>query len=66
LSEAFAKNRTDSKAKPVRGIFDIVVDPSVAVGLAEITWSFSHVLAIQAKKHFWQNPRSRPGTWKAG
>jgi hypothetical protein len=31
-----------------------VVNPSVRVGLAEITWSFSHVLAIQAKKHFWQ------------
>jgi hypothetical protein len=36
------------------GIFDIVVDLSVKVDLAKITWSFSHVLAIQAKKHFWQ------------
>ena len=47
-------NRTDSKAKPVRGIFDIVVDAPVRVGLAEITWSFFSLLAIQAKKHFWQ------------
>jgi hypothetical protein len=29
-----------------------VVDPSVRVGLAEVTWSFSHVLAIEAKNIF--------------
>ena len=50
FSEAFAKNRTDRKAKPVRSIFDIVVDLSVKVCVAGIKWSFFHVLAIKAKK----------------
>ena len=34
--EAFAKNRTDSKAKLVSVVFDIVVDLSFRVGLVEI------------------------------
>ena len=55
--EAFAKNRTDSKAKPVRGIFDIVVNPSVRVGLAEITWSFFSCARDTSKKTFLANPR---------
>jgi hypothetical protein len=50
FSEAFARNRTDSKAKPVSVNFDIVVDLSVRVRLAGIKWSFFHVLAIKAKK----------------
>ena len=50
FSEAFAKNRTDNKAKPVSGNFDIAVDLLVRVRLAGIKWSFFHVLAIKAKQ----------------
>ena len=52
ISEAFAKKRTDSKAKPLSHIFDIVVDPSVRWAWGKIKWSFFSVLAIQAKKDF--------------
>ena len=34
--EGFAIYSTDSKAKPVSVVFDIVVDPSFRVGLVEI------------------------------
>ena len=64
--EFLRTNRTDSKAKPVRGIFDIVVDAPVRVGLAEITWSFFSRTRDTSKKTFLANPRSRPGTWEAG
>ena len=50
--EALAKNRTDSKAEPVRSIFDMVVDFSVKVGLAEITCSFFSSAGSTSKKRF--------------
>jgi hypothetical protein len=53
--EALAKNRTDSKAEPVRSIFDMVVDFSVRVGLAEITWSFFSSADNTSKKRFLTN-----------
>ena len=53
MSEAFAKKRTDNKAKPVSHIFDIVVDPSVRGGpWGKMKSSLFSVLAVQAKKEF--------------
>jgi len=55
FAEALAKNRTDSKAEPVRSIFDMVVDVSGRVGLAEITWSFLSSAGNTSKKRFLTN-----------
>jgi hypothetical protein len=50
--EALAKNRTDNNAKPVRSILDMVVDLSVGWPWRRLNVDFSHVVAVQAKKHF--------------
>jgi len=53
--EALAKNRTDSKAEPVRSIFDMVVDFSVRAGLVEITCLFFSSAGKTSKKRFLTN-----------